>query len=341
MRLGSTSGPKQALVSREQARRRFILLTIGMLITLVISPLFSHHVVKGAEVFLAGKDQIGALCLIALHILLEPVHNIFHVVFLAGLAYATWDRLKVWRAAHDVLRVLPESVPAAGTAFWHAAREAGVDPRSVRVVAGLPAPAFTIGWSRPRIYVAESLAVMLTQDQLVAVLAHEGAHAARRDPLRLSLLRFLSCTLFWVPAMRRLADDVADEAEIQADDVAAAGKPLVLASAIIALAQNGHGRGLHATVGFHHPGLLERRVRRLLGEAPPAGSHLTRRSIAGASLALALMAISGAAVSHPLPGGEPHAGHGPYCELEGAPFLDHLHCLLHGGTAQMLSPIRN
>ena len=337
MRSAPAAVPKTALVSREQAHRRVILLSIGMLITLVISPLFSHHVVKGAEVLLAGKDQIGALCLIALHILLEPVHDLFHLVFLAGLAYASWDRIRVWRAAREVLRFLPERVPGAGSAFWHASRAAGVDPRIVRVVAGLPTPAFTIGWVRPHVFVAESLATTLTAEQLAAVLAHEGAHAARRDPLRLSLLRFLSHTLFWIPAMRRLADDVADEAEIQADDAAAGTTPLVLASAIVALAHSGFPDGLRATVGFHHPGLLERRVRRLLGEAPFPGSHLTRRSIAGASLALALMAVSGAIVSHPLPGGDPHTGHGTYCELEGASILTHLDCLLHGGTAHMVT----
>ena len=40
---------------------------------------------------------------------------------------------------------------------------------------------------------------------------------ARRDPLRLSLMRFLACTLFYIPALRRLADDLTDEAEIEAD----------------------------------------------------------------------------------------------------------------------------
>ena len=50
------------------------------------------------------------------------------------------------------------------------------------------------------------------------------------------LHRILGCTLFWIPAFRRLAADMADEAEIDADDAAAAGQPLVLASAILSLA---------------------------------------------------------------------------------------------------------
>ena len=107
----------------------------------------------------------------------------------------------------------------------------------MRVVSGLPTPAFTVGWLRPRVYVDAALAGLLTADELAAVLAHEEAHVARRDPLRLSALRFLACTLFFLPALRRLAADAADEAEIAADDRAAglagAGAPLALASAIV------------------------------------------------------------------------------------------------------------
>ena len=36
--------------------------------------------------------------------------------------------------------------------------------------------------------------------------AHEGAHVRRYDPLRFSLLRAMACALFWLPALRRLAD---------------------------------------------------------------------------------------------------------------------------------------
>lgn len=323
---------KARLVTREQTHRRTVLLGIGLLILLVLSPLFSHHFAEGTEALLAGKDHIGALCLIALHTLLEPVHGLFHLVFLAGIAYAVADRARAWWHGRAVLHSLVTESLRSGDPFFSASRLARVDPRLLRVVAGLPTPAFTVGWLRPRIYIAQDLATRLTLDELAAVVAHEGAHAARRDPLRLSLLRFLTCTLFWIPALRRLAEDVADEAEIQADD-AVASNPLVLASAIVALARGVSSSSVapQSSVGFQKPGLLERRVRRLLGEDPVPGSHLTRRSLLSASAALVLMFVSGAVMAHPLPAQD--AEHHPiHCQHHDGPPLTHLFCLTHGWT---------
>ena len=217
--------------------------------------------------------------------------------------------------------------PAEGDPFRRAAEAAGVDPERVRVVRGLPTPAFTVGWFRPRVYVAQALGERLKADELRALLAHEGAHVARRDPLRLSLLRFLALTLFWLPALRRLADDVADEAEIQADDRAAREQPLALASAILALASwRTPTPALLEGVGFaQRPDLLERRIRRLAGEEPPPASRLTRGSVVGAMLALALVGASGAIMSHPLP--VDHLAHpSNHCGHPGESPFGHLFC---------------
>jgi Zn-dependent protease with chaperone function len=318
---------KPSLVTREQAHRRAILLGISMLILLVMSPLFGHHFVPGTEAVLAGKDHLGTLCVVALHMLLAPVHGVFHLLLLSGVLYASWDRFRAWRHARLILESLTVSVPEPDDPFGQAARAAGVDPGRVRVVAGLPAPAFTIGWIHPLIYVARELASRLTPAELTAVLAHEGAHAARCDPLRLSLLRFLTHTLFWIPALRRLADDMADEAEIQADDVAAAEEPLVLASAILALARWMDARPLTSAVGFHRRDLLDRRIRRLVGEETPLGSHLTSRSLLGAAAALVLVLLSGTVMAHPLPADLPAAHHPHHCDHEDRAALSHLFCM--------------
>jgi len=148
------------------------------------------------------------------------------------------------------------------------------------------------------------------------VLAHEGAHVARRDPLRLGVFRFFACTLFWIPTLRRLAADFADESEIQADDVAARRDPLSVASAIVSMAS--WGQPPAGALGFvrgasrparsasprrdPHAGgdLVERRVRRLAGEDADVGTHVTRRSLAGATSMLLLVWLSGAIMAHPL-----------------------------------------
>jgi Zn-dependent protease with chaperone function len=316
-----------ALAVREQSRRRLTLLAIASLLVLSTSPVFGHHIALNGDQLLAGLDHIGTLCVTALHHLLAPVHYGFHVVIVIGVVYAVWDRVRAWRRVRAALRPLAARLPAAADTLWRAAVEAGLDPQSVRVVDGLPNPAFTVGLFSPRIYVAEELAERLEPDELVAVLAHEGAHARRRDPLRLSSLRALACTLFWIPALRRLSDDMADDAEVLADDVAAKGRALALASAILRLAQWPTTMRYPATaIAFQQPDLLERRIRRLVGEETHPRSHVTRRSLVGAAAALALVWSSGILMAHPLPVTSTLA-HERHCDHRHEPALAHLFCL--------------
>lgn len=315
----------RAVAAHEQARRRVLLVSIAALTLLSISPVIGHHLARGTEVLFRGADHVGAICLVALHALLAPVHELFHAALIIGLAYATWDRVRAWRRVQRALAPLDAALPQKGDAFETAALAARVDPAIIRVVDGLPNPAFTVGWFRPRIFVARSLAGLLAPRELAAVMAHEGAHVLRRDPLRLSVLRFFACTLFWIPALKRLAADMADEAEVQADDRAAGSDPLVLASAILSVAQwEQQPSRLAGTVGFSRPDILERRVRRLAGESPRAGTHVTGRSVLNAAVVLMVVWISGAVMAHPLPT-DPAASVRPYAHAQ--------NCTQHEGPA--------
>jgi Zn-dependent protease with chaperone function len=317
--------PRAPLVRRERSHRRSVVFGFGLLLLLATSPLVGHHLPLGIEERLAGQHHLWALCLLALHVIMAPVHGVFHGLFFVGLAYATWDRYRAWSIQRMALASLDAAVPQRGGDFWEAARVAGVDPQRVRVVEGLANPAFTVGWLGPRIYVARELTAYLSRAELTAVLAHEGAHLARHDPMRLSFLRFLHCALFWLPALRGLAEDVADETEIQADDRAAAARPLALASAIVKLAGwTTRAPAVPQGVGFNQRDLLERRVRRLAGEVVAPRSRVTQRSVVGAGLALSLALISGGVMAHPLAGQTPE--HAQHCEQHGAAALFHLFC---------------
>lgn len=283
---------------REEWHRRALLLATAALLLLSTGPVFGHHVSDIGSSTMNGIDHLGAVCVAALQVLLSPVHGAFHVLIVAGLVYAAGDRIRSAQRVRAVLQAIPTRCCAVGDAFWRAARVGGVDPASVRVVPFLPIPAFTAGWWRPRIYVSDSLASALDGQQLAAVLAHEHAHVRRRDPLRRSVLRFLACSLFWIPALRRLSDDMDDEAEILADDAAARLGPLALASALLALAR-WKTRDAEAFVGFHREDLLPRRIHRLAGERIAPRSRVTRRSIAAAAVALALVWSSGVAAALP------------------------------------------
>src|SRR5690554_5022440 len=316
-----------ALVSREEAHRRALLLGIAALLVLSLSPVFGHHLATGLDQALHGRDHLGPVCLIAVHQLLAPVHFLFHLLLAVGVLYAAYDRAHAVHRMRRVLAPLHTSFPHDGDPFHTAAIAAGVDPGQVRIVEGLPIPAFTAGWLRPRIYLAHTLAERLTPEELTSVLAHEGTHLSGRDPLRLSILRFLALTLFWIPALRRLAADVADEAEIRADDRAARGHPLEVASAILKLAEwRQPYPELGDAVGFaDRVTLIDRRIRRLAGEDPPVTSHLTRRSLACALLALSLVWASGAIMVHPLPT-DSATGRLLHCDHPGEIAVSHLLC---------------
>ena len=317
-----------SVARREQSHRRAALLGTATLLVLSTSPVFGHHLIGKADRLLAGHDHILSMCLVALHLMLAPVHGLFHVLLIAGVGYALWDRAQAWRRLRSTLSALDSASPSPRDPIWDAATAAGIYPTEVRVVTGLPSPAFTVGSFRPRVFVAADLPVRLTAGELTAVLAHEGAHLARWDPLRLSLLRFLACVLFWIPALRRLAADLADEAEIEADDRAARDHPLTLASAILALAK---GAGVEPTqssaVGFQSPGLLERRIHRLIGGESVVKTHVTRRSIASALVALTLVWVSGLVVAHPLSAATSATAFADHCEHHHAFALTHLFCL--------------
>jgi Zn-dependent protease with chaperone function len=318
------SYPSAPVIRRERAHRRAVLLALATFLLLATSPLLARHLALDFSGVVHTRDHVWALCLVALHLVLAPIHGLFHLLLLAGLAYATWDRARAWKLQRTALASLAEPSPERDPSLLRAARASGIDPDRLVVVPGMPNPAFTAGWLRPRVYVAEELAGRLLPRELAAVLAHEAAHVARRDPLRLSILRFLRCTLFWLPAVRVLAEDIADETEILADDRAAPLDPLSLASAILKLATWNPGPLATVGVGFHQRDLLDRRVRRLAGEEVSPRTRLNPRSAIATALALALVSATGAVMAHPLP---PHAGHASaHCDEHQSAPLSHVLC---------------
>lgn len=324
---------------RGLSRRQLLLLVIGGLTLLATFPVVGHHA-PGSGALLDGRDNIGDLCLVALHVILAPVHSGFHIALLLGVVYAVADRARAWARLNRGIGRLPVLMPPANGPFGAAITAAGVDPERVRIVKSLANPAFTAGWWKPRIYLAAELPQLLSRPELERLVAHEGAHMDRRDPLRLAVLRFFACMLFWIPALRKLAADVADEAEFEADEVAAAGKPLVLASAILSVALwKKPGLATTAGVGFASCDLVEQRVRRLSGEAQPRRSHVTIRSLVGATAMLAAVLTSGIVMAHPLHAEpsvlkadsrahvhETGSGHFGKCRTHHEPVLFHLLC---------------
>ncbi|MCU0625541.1 MAG: M56 family metallopeptidase [Gemmatimonadaceae bacterium] len=326
--------PSPALRAREQWRRRLLLLTLAIALLASLTPIVGRHLVGLAHHPLTGIDHVGALCLVALHVIVAPVHELLHLLVAGGLLYAAGDRTLAWWRARRVLAPLAQQRPVAGDPFAEACALAQLPTTIVCIVDGLPVPAFTAGWASPVIYVARALgegARALPREELAAVLAHEHSHVVRRDPLRLFALRALSKALVWLPGLRALTDDVADEAEIRADDAAIrVVDRLALASALVSLGRWDVARpvGDVATVGvgFVRPDLLDRRVRRLAGGDVSPGSRLSRGSVLSAALLVALAWTSGLVDVHALAHPETASAEEAHCHhLHGSAWA-HLFC---------------
>lgn len=333
-------------VEEHEARhRRRVLIITGILTLIATSPVLGHHLGSRLSDLFAGRDHFWVVCLVAVHELLAPVHTLFHLLLIAGVAYAVFDRTRAWFRMRRTLRMLTTRRLVPEDAAWAAASLVDVPRDAVLLADQLPTPAFTTGWVRPQIYADARLQSELTGDQLGAVLAHEYAHVRRHDPARLTLLRALGCLLFWLPALRRLAEDVADDAEIAADDFAVRGDPMVLASAILQLAQwsVAEGSGLRiaddladggrSAVGFQRDAMLDRRIHRLLGDDARIVTHVTWRSIGTAIAALLLAWSSGMAVAHPMTAASAH------CTQHHVSAFGHLFCRVgHTGRSDGTCP---
>lgn len=302
---------------RRTAHERALLVGIALVLLMGTLPVFAHHLPLPGIGELGQLERIGVICLVALHLALAPVHGVVHVLLAAGLAYAIFDRVRAGVRLRRGMESLDITPAAPGSRIFNASRMAGLNPAVVFVARETGNPAFTFGSARPKVCISRSLESSLSDDELRCVLAHEACHVRRLDPLRLSVLRFLGLTLFWIPALRRMAADVAIDAELEADQAGAGDRPLVMASALIKAARERTTLRLAHVTPLIRDDLLDVRVRRLAGESPPLPSRITRRAFAGATAALAVVWLSGAVVAHPL--------HGPDAAASA--------CLEHSGWA--------
>jgi hypothetical protein len=158
---------------------------------------------------------------------------------------------------------------------------------------------FAAGLRRPEIFVSTGLARRLAPEQLRVVLAHERAHARRRDGLRMLLARVASLPhLPWV--RRRLLAELALATERACDEEAAreAGDRLAVAETLLAverLAADAPWRGCEAAPAFGGSA-VPARVEGLLAELPAAGSPPAL--VRTAAVALAAAALLAAPLHH-------------------------------------------
>ena len=134
--------------------------------------------------------------------------------------------------------------------------------------------AFLSGWRRPEIILSDWLLANLDEDELEAVVAHELAHARRRD----IVLAALSAT--WarslpLAAVLRIQESFTAEMELAADALAirTTGRPLALACALAKFWASGSAPdpALAGAVHLAGPERLELRITRLMALSGDSG----------------------------------------------------------------------
>jgi Zn-dependent protease with chaperone function len=203
-------------------------------------------------------------------------HGELHARGMLLIALAVFDVLALSRAAGSLGRGVRAHRRVVGGMPVVAALD--VAGRTVRIVPGAEPRAFCAGLLRPGVYVSEGALARLGPRELAAVVAHEGHHADRRDPLRILVARAIGAAY----AARAQA-----LAELAADAVAARRAGTApLASALLSF-------------GVVAP----ERVDRLAG-APPRGEVSRALVIGTAAVVVVLVAVLAEVLS---------IAHPPFC----------------------------
>ncbi len=249
--------------------------------------------------------------------------------FLAAL-FAVWAvvacaaalrRLAGWRAVQRSL-VGSERVtdPDVLGRFEELCRRAGLRDTGERIIGGrgvelrvapLLASPMSRGFLRPEVCVPPRALRDLDADELAALLGHELAHVARRDPAWLVLFRVLEVVFCLQPLNRVVARRLEDDAELLCDDRAVVwtGERMPLASCLTEVASwlvPADRAPRLATLMAAHGARLSRRVERLVddGHSPDDGARRplsTAAAIAFAGAAIAIVPGFAAQSAKPLP----------------------------------------
>lgn len=211
----------------------------------------------------------------------ERIGPVLVTLALLGLLAAGHGMLRGWRSWRATRALLSSCGPRQGCKVV-----AGVEIVDLRE----PLVAVVGGW-RPRVLAAHCVRAACSDEEFQQVIAHEAAHVATHDNLKLLLLLISPDPLAWMPVGDSLTERWRAAAELGADARASGGDPrkrLALAAALIKVARLSSAAGrrspvLSMAVAFDD---VQGRVRELLASSSPR-RHLDARIL----LAGALMVV--------------------------------------------------
>lgn len=148
-----------------------------------------------------------------------------------GVALAIWRGLRSWLATRSLLKEwLASSTP------FHLE---GIRIPTFVLQHSFPIIA-VVGALRPRLFIAGRVLASLSQEELVAAVAHEYGHLAAHDNFKRSVMRISRAALLLIPCGRSLDRSWSEASESAADEHAAQRSSLIalnLASALVRVAK--------------------------------------------------------------------------------------------------------
>jgi Zn-dependent protease with chaperone function len=218
----------------------------------------------------------------------EPVGPLLVLLALLALWAAVHGMLRGWRAWAATRALLRRCAPDPGR---HATAV-----MSVEIVDVTEPLAAVVGAWRPRILAADCVRAACSAEEFRQVIAHEAAHVAARDNMKLLLQIISPDLLTWMPAGKALTERWRAAAEFEADARASGRDPckrLALASALLKVARlssETEPRSLALSMPVAG-GDLEGRVRELLAPLPMPRKRLPMNALVACSLMLAVIGV--------------------------------------------------
>jgi beta-lactamase regulating signal transducer with metallopeptidase domain len=217
------------------------------------------------------------------------VYALVAFVLLARLVLGWWASVRVVKQSSpvDAGRRLPDPL--------HGVREASI-----------VATPLTIGIVRPRVVLPLEWR-QWSSPTLAAVLAHEGAHIRRRDPLVSFLAHVNRCVFWFHPLAWWLERTLASTAEDACDDagVTAIGESKLYAAVLLDIADAVRRRGNRLSwqgVGIDGNGLIAQRIERILGGDLFRQISRTRRGVVAIGCAAAILLVVACRQKNVMPG---------------------------------------
>lgn len=188
-------------------------------------------------------------------------------------------------------------------------KDLGAEDIRIRVSNDRDISAFTYGVFRPAICLSKGLIEILSEDELVALVAHEIGHIRCRDNLAIFFASFIRDFLWPLPVSHHLFAIFLSEKEYAADDFAVriTGKPLELAGAIISVAKvikNQRALSPAYATFFQDKATVKTRVDRLLGSDNKKRVSVLRLLTSLLISALMIVTVIGYAYAQPSVSGD-------------------------------------